>query len=277
MDRIRISDLIDEEHKENKSIPDQQALVPFRKRLRQSPLREMLQRAIAIIASVFLRFRKLDFVQTLPKLKNLNIYRKARERLTNFYLKRTVLHADVKKESLHIFWQPVLFILGKLTLVAAISFWVFGFYPVIGKWLKIGFDFFKLEEIYTFEFPKQPFYDSVAMYLILAVIVYYSVYFLYHQVAAFLSVLVINEAERKVYIVRNVFVRKSLYVFSIQDLALVVLSQSMIGRFFGLGTISLEKKSGELVEIKSVYGARRAVRLLSAKPKKHKETVYDRL
>ncbi|MBN2533522.1 MAG: PH domain-containing protein [Spirochaetales bacterium] len=188
----------------------------------------------------------------IPLLKKFNIYRKIRESLVAFYLSKTT---GAEKKNLTISWQPPLFIFFKIAVVAFISFKLYELHPVVGTWLKNGLDFFKLHEIYNFKFPSKSFFDTVASYLFLFVIGYHGIYFLYHQVLGLFSVLVINKTDEKVYYIRNFFIKKDLFIFSIPDIALVVLKQNVISRLFGLGTISFQKRSGEQVVIRTIQHA----------------------
>ncbi|MBN2444920.1 MAG: PH domain-containing protein [Spirochaetales bacterium] len=203
--------------------------------------------------SVARKIMNTAFIRTITSfLKKINIYRRIRESLVSFYLSKTVA---AQKKDLTIAWQPPLFIILKITVVAIISYKVYELHPIVGNWFKIGLDFFKLHEIYNFTFPPQSFFDSIASYLFLFIIAYHGIYFLYHQIQALFSVLVINDAEDKVYYIKNFFIKKDLFIFSIPDISLVVLKQNIISRLFGLGTISLQKRSGEQVVIRTVQRA----------------------
>jgi len=277
MDKIKITDLVDGAAKPKFAIPRDRSLVPWKKKKRESLFASMKKRFLQFVAPYFAKLRRLKPVRTMDALRNINMYRKLRERLVRFYIRRTIAPTSVRRAKLMVYWQPVPLIIAKVALAVVFSFWFYGLAPFVGKWLKIGFDFFKLQDIYKFEFPKQSFFDAIAGYAILFVIAYVGLWFLYHQLVAFLSVLVVNETENRVYVVRNVFVKKTLYAFSIADIALVVLRQNMFARLFGIGSISLEKKSGELVEIKSIAGARNAVRLISGTRGKAGESAYGKL
>jgi hypothetical protein len=263
MEKIQITDLIDDEHKQKHPRPEDKALVLWKKKKRASFFKNAAMSFFTFAGVLRKALNRVKPQPVISFIKNLNVYRKLRERLVRFYLKRTVATLPIDRVRLTIFWQPVPLILCKVAIVAAASYWLYTLFPILGKWLREGFDFFKLQDIYNFEFPKQTFFDSIALYLLLFIIAYHGLYFLYHELSAFLSVLVVNEAEAKVYLVRSVFVKKVLYVFAIPEIALVILRQNIVARIFGIGTISLEKKSGDLVEIRSIAGARKAVRLLS--------------
>lgn len=206
----------------------------------------------------------------MPLLKKLNIYREVRESLVAFYLSKTVA---VKKQDLTISWQPPFFIFLKIAVVAFISFKLYELHPVVGTWLKTGLDFFKLHEIYNFKFPAKSFFDTVAHYIFLFIIGYYGIYFLYHQILGLFSVLVINKVDEKVYYIKNFFVKKDLFIFSIPDIALVILKQNIISRLFGLGTISLQKRSGEQVVIRTVQRAHVLLKDLTKIKEHYKEYV----
>ena len=152
----------------------------------------------------------------------------------------------------------------RIAIVAIISYKIYELHPIVGTWFKAGLDFFKLHEIYNFKFPSKSFFDTIASYLFLFVIAYHGIYFLYHQVQAFFSVLVINKADEKVYYIKNFFIKKDLFIFSVPDIALVVLKQNIVSRLFGLGTISLQKRSGEQVVIRTVQRAHVLLKDLTA-------------
>jgi hypothetical protein len=209
------------------------------------------------------------FLHSLPVkevftfIKKLNIYRRVRESFIAFYLSKTLA---AEKKDLTIIWQPPLFVLLKIAVVAFISYKIYWLHPVVGSWLKTALDFFKLHEIYNFTFPSKSFFDTIASYLFLFIIGYHGIYFLSHQVKALFSSLVINKSEQKIYYIKNFFIKKDLFIFSIPDIALIVLKQNIISRLFGLGTISLQKRSGEQIEIRTVQGAHGFLKSITCQP-----------
>jgi hypothetical protein len=213
-------------------------------------------------------YRKSILKKAVQFIKKINIYRRMRESFVSFYLSKTV---DANKKDLTISWQPPLFILFKIAVVAFISYKLYQLHPVVGTWFKTGMDFFKLHEIYNFKFPAKSFFDTVASYLFLLIIGYHGIYFLYHQVLGLFSVLVVNRTDEKVYYIRNLFIKKDLFIFAIPDIALVVLKQNIISRLFGLGTISLQKRSGEQVVIRTVQRAHLLLKDLTGMKKKYEE------
>jgi hypothetical protein len=206
------------------------------------------------------KMKKITWEQILQCFKNINIYRKIRESLVGFYLSRT---ASVDKKNLIISWQPLFLIIVKIAVVAFLSYKIWELHPIVGNWFKIGLDFFKLHEIYNFRFPARSFFDTVAGYLFLIVLGYHGLYFLYHQLQDLFSVLALSKADEKIFYIRNLFLKKDLYIFSIPDIALVVLKQNILYRLLGLGTISLQKRSGEQIVIRSIRGATRMLKELT--------------
>lgn len=212
------------------------------------------------LSAVIEKMKEIDLKKVGDFFRRINVYRKTREALVGCYLSRT---ASVEKKNLIVFWQPLFLIIAKIAVVAFVSFKIWELYPIVGKWMKIGLDFFKLHEIYNFRFPGIGFFESVANYLFLFILGYHGLFFLYHQLLDLFSVIAISAADGKVFYVRNLFLKKELYVFSIPDIALIVLRQNILARLIGVGTISLQKRSGEQVAIRSVGNARTLLMLIS--------------
>jgi len=193
-------------------------------------------------------------------LSSLNFYRKIRESLVSFYLSKT---ANADKINLTISWQPLLLIAAKIAIVLFISYKIYELHPIVGSWMKIGLDFFKLHEIYTFKFPNRSFFNTVSSYVFLFILGYHGIFFLYHQLTAFFSVIVVSKSEEKLYYIKSYFIKKELFIFSIPDIALIILKQNFFYRFFDIGTISLQKKSGEQIIIKSIKEASKLLKELT--------------
>lgn len=257
MDKIKIEDLTNPPDK-NMELKDSGNPLIQENNKKKIPLIDKIKRMIS----------NSPVMKIVLFLKQLNIYRRIRESLVAFYLSKTVA---AEKKDLNISWQPPLLIFFKIAIVAFISFKLYELHPYVGAWFKAGLDFFKLHEIYNFKFPSESFFNTVASYLFLFVIGYHGIYFLYHQVLGFFSVLVINKTDEKVYYIRNFFIKKDLFIFSIPDIALVVLKQNIISRLFGLGTISLQKRSGEQIVIRTVQRAHLLLKDLTRMKKKYEE------
>jgi hypothetical protein len=216
------------------------------------PVKEIKKKKISFTDKIRTLYKNSPLEKAAKWLKKVNVYRRIRESFVAFYLSQTV---NAKKKDLTISWQPPLLIILKIAIVAFISYKFYGLHPVVGTWLKTGLDFFKLHEIYNFKFPAKSFFDTIASYLFLFLIGYHGIYFLYHQILGLFSVLVINKTDEKIYYIRNLFIKKDLFIFSIPEIALVVLKQNIISRLFGLGTITLQKRSGEEVMIRTIQHA----------------------
>ena len=152
-------------------------------------------------------------------------------------------------------WQPMLLILVKLLVVAYLSYRFHALYPFLSTWLKKGFEFFKLHEIYNFRFPKKRTFDTVAEVLCLVVIAYYGIPFFIRQVQAFFSSLVIDPSEKKVYYIKSFLLVKDIYIFMVPEIHHIVLKQNIISRLLNMGTVVLEKKAGEKVIVRSLFRA----------------------
>jgi hypothetical protein len=194
-------------------------------------------------------------------LRDLNIYRRAREFFICRYLSKTL---SIHKEHITITWQPVLFILCKIIIAGIVSFLAFGLYPYLSTWLKDGIIFFRLHEIYNFDFPTDAFLDTVAQIILGIILGYIGLFFITYQVQALFSSLVVSTFDKKVYYIKNILIWKALYIFSIPEIDHVVLKQNIIYRFLGIGTIMFQKKSGEKVMMCSLKNAPKVFRELSS-------------
>ena len=177
---------------------------------------------------------------------------KLRISLVNRYLEKTT---DRKTGNLSYHWQPLLLILAKLLVVAYLSYRFHALYPILGTWLKKGFEFFKLYEIYNFQFPKTRTFDTVAEVMFLLVIGYYGIPFLIRQVQALFSSLVVDPAEKKVYYIKSFLLIKDIYIFMAAEMHHFVLKQNIVSRFLRIGTVVLERKAGEKVVVRSLSRA----------------------
>ena len=64
-----------------------------------------------------------------------------------------------------------------------------------------------------------------------------------------------------------------MFIFNIPEMDFIVLKQNILSRLFGIGTISLQKKSGEQIVIKSLKKATKITRLITEiKNKKSQDT-----
>ena len=149
----------------------------------------------------------------------------------------------------------IFLILVKLLIVAYLSYRFHALYPFLGSWIKKGFEFFRLHEIYNFQFPRKRTFDTVAEVLFLLIIAYYGIPFLIRQIQAFFSSLVIDPSEKKVYYIKSFLLVKDIYIWMIPEIHHVVLKQNVVSRILNIGTVVLEKKAGEKVVIRSLFKA----------------------
>jgi hypothetical protein len=212
------------------------------------------------IAALIIALKKLLQKKIFTTLRNLNIYRRTREFFIYRYLSKTL---SIQKEHITITWQPFLFILLKIIIAATASFLAFNLYPYLSSWLKEGLIFFRLHEIYNFDFPTGAFLDTVAQIIIVIILGYIGLFFITYQTQALFSSLVVSTDDKKVYYIKNIIVWKALYIFSIPEIDHVVLKQNILYRLIGVGTIVFQKKSGEKVIINSIKNAPKVFRELS--------------
>ncbi|MBN2439953.1 MAG: hypothetical protein JXJ04_01350 [Spirochaetales bacterium] len=205
------------------------------------------------------RFRKLigDLFKNIKKrhkesrfhLRDFNLYRRIRESSVRFYLERTITFH--KKTSI-ITWQPLLFVLAKLGAGIVLSLSFFSLYPYLATYIKELILFFRLNEIYNFDFPTTTFIESIARAILLIILGYIGIFYVKYQFEALFSALVISTTDKKVYYIKNALIMKELFIFSMPEIDLVVLKQNILTRLLGIGTILLQKKSGEQVIIASI-------------------------
>lgn len=190
-------------------------------------------------------------IQVKSFLRN-NPFIRFRHHLTIRYLKKTAA-ADVNELSFH--WQPAIFVIVKVLVVAYLSYRFYLFYPYLGDLIRKGFEFFKLEEIYNFKFPSKSFFDRVAEIIFLFIIIYYGAFFLIRQIQALFSSFIVNRSERIAYYIKNLVVIKNIHVIQIAEIDHIILKQNILGRLIRIGTIVLEKKSGEKIIVRALNKA----------------------
>ncbi|MBN2535206.1 MAG: PH domain-containing protein [Spirochaetales bacterium] len=226
-------------------------------------IRDFLSNLFHALIHLVNRIKKgiLEFVRDRIQKKNgvsgfhfrdLNIYRRFKEYLVYMYLKRTI---TFQKRNCIITWQPFFFVLFKVTAAGIISFCFFSLYPYLSGYLKQGILFFRLHEIFNFDFPTTTFLDNLAKIILCIIIGYTGLFFVKYQVEALLSALIINTNDKKVYYIKNTFLLKELFIFSLPGIDHVVLKQNILSRLLGIGTILLQKKSGERIIIASIKNA----------------------
>jgi len=205
-----------------------------------------------ILPSFFKKVKQVDIKGIIIKIKKINIYQRVREYLIRLYLSNTI---SIDKKDLSITWQSFIYIFLKLAVATIISYRFFLLYPYVSAWLKEGIIFFRLHEIYNFDFPTVAFLDNLAKIILLIILGYAGIFFIIYQIQALFSAFIISPFDKKVYYVKNFLIFKELFIFSIPEIDHVVLNQNIIYRFFGIGTIRLKKKSGEQVVIANLKNA----------------------
>ena len=183
-----------------------------------------------------------------------------RNALTTRYLAKTV---SVSRDNLTYHFQPPLLVIIKMTIFAVLAVGFYLLFTVLGAWIQKGFEFFRLHEIYNFDFPKKSFFYSVAEIIMLLIIGYYGIFFLLRQVQALFSTLVLSRSENKIFYIKNTLIWKDFYLFQVAEIDHIVLKQNIIGRLFGIGTVVLAKKNGEGVRVASIRDAPGVVREFS--------------
>jgi hypothetical protein len=194
-------------------------------------------------------------------LRGHNYYRIAREKLVRGYLRRAIALNDPGSE---ISWQPLYYVVVKVVIVAILVWEVFRLHPILGGWLETGFRFFKFHEIYNFTFPARSFFDRIAAILAGIVLGYYGLYFLFYQLQALFSSIIVSRREKKIFYIKSLFVKKDLHMFSASELDFFVLKHNLLSRLFGIGTLVLSGKNGDLITVRGVGRAGRIMKEIAA-------------
>jgi hypothetical protein len=185
----------------------------------------------------------------LPSLRDLDIYGRIRVFFIKRYLSKTVRFED---PAALMSWQPLYIILLKTAAAVAGSVLVYSLHPVLGGWLEKGFAFFKFDEIYNFQLPGRSFFDRIAGLIFLVLICYYGLYFLRYFMQSVFSSLVVSPAEGKIYYIKGFLVKTALIVFPMPETDSVALKQNALTRLLGIGTIVVNQKNGDVVEVRSL-------------------------
>jgi hypothetical protein len=215
------------------------------------------------IFSSSMRFKRktgkpFDIRDTLARI---NYYRRIREWCVSHYLSKTVALGKKDKDIL-ITWQPLVYVCLKISLALFAGFALFGFYPEVGRVVEQLIHFFRLHEIYNFDMPGPVMFDAIGQVILAIVIVSAGFSFAVRQLTALFSSFVVNPLWKKAYYIKNILIRKELYVFSLPEIEHCILTQSIPARLFGIGTLELRKKSGYTVRIASVKNAPLVMRYL---------------
>lgn len=154
--------------------------------------------------------------------------------------------------------------LTKVLLFIVSAVFLFRLHVVVGKWLEQVFGFFKLNEIYNFEFPSPEFFTRISAILFLAVLGYFAFWFGYRQVKEYYSVLTLHPQAKKLIYIEDTLVSKNLHIISIPEIDIIVLRQNLFSSLFHIGTLELQKKSGERIMIASLKNASQALKGISS-------------
>jgi len=193
------------------------------------------------------------------RLRQLDFYGKAKEWSARSYLLRT---AGLREPSI-LAWQPLPLILLKLALFAEGALLLYSRHPLLADAMEQGVKFFRLHEIYRFSLPERPFFVRVAGLLFAAVIGYYGLAFLVHQVQALFSTLAVDRKAGRLYYIRGFLVKTDLLVFSIPQMEYVTLKHNLVSRLLDIGTLVVQEKSGERIVVRSVGQASAVLRALA--------------
>ncbi|MBN1523324.1 MAG: PH domain-containing protein [Spirochaetales bacterium] len=202
----------------------------------------------------------ISFKELKKRIQRANFYGFLRERFIRFYIQKTT---GINSKGMLIAWQPLHFVILKIALLTGVSYLLYTQYPVLSGWLDQGFSFFRLQDIYNFQYPQRSFFDLIAQGILVFIIGYYGVYFAYYQIQSLFSSAVLTLRHNTLFYIRNFLVKKELFIFKLTDIDYLVLKQNLLYRLFGVGTILIKNRAGEIVTIRSLKYASHLVRKLS--------------
>jgi hypothetical protein len=214
-----------------------------------------------VFGKFIFRFRHITGGGIRETLRRFNIYRRVREYLNLSYLEKTV---TIGKNDILITWQPVIYVLLKVGVAYSVAASAFAFYPGVAAWIKWLIGFFRLNEIYNFEMPGRDVLENIGRIVLVIPIGYAGIWFSWYQLTALFSSFAVNEKGKKAYYIKNVLIKKELFIFSIPEIEHFILKQNIVTRLFGIGTIVLKKKSGETVRIGSLKNVSSVIKKLSS-------------
>ncbi|OHD56201.1 MAG: hypothetical protein A2Y33_00070 [Spirochaetes bacterium GWF1_51_8] len=172
------------------------------------------------------------------------------------YLQKSVA---ANPESLTLYFQPRYVIIIKVIFFFAAAYFFYELHHPVGKILQDIIGFFKLDEIYKFTFPGEDFFQKVSSALFLLVLAYFGIWFLGRQIQGLLSGLAVDKSSKKLYYVKNILIATNLYVFNVPEIDVIVLKQNLLARLVRIGTLELQKKSGERIVVSMLQNAPQAV------------------
>jgi hypothetical protein len=205
-----------------------------------------VERFKAIIVRVKNFILKYHLHQPLKRLKEMIII--------NSFTKRF----KVNKEDLSYYCQSILMIIVKTAVFIILIVKIYPLYKIAGDYIKIGFNFFKIEEIYKFKMPDIKFFYLVSRILIIGLIAYHGFYFLKKQAEGIFSSIIIDNKNNKIYLIKSCLIKNDLYIFSKSDVSPVLIRQNIISKIFNIGTIILQKKDDEKISISSISDIKKA-------------------
>ncbi len=154
-----------------------------------------------------------------------------------------------------VYRQPIPLIFIKLTLFAGFVYLLMILAPAAAQFLEEGFRFFRLHEIYKFEFPHAGFFVRLTRLLLLIPLAHSGIFFLLDQIEATFSAAVIDKRGRCVYYVRDRLVTKELCQLRLVEIDMIRLKQNLLLRPFRVGTVELVRKNGQTITIRGLWHA----------------------
>lgn len=150
------------------------------------------------------------------------------------------------------FWQPQWWVALKGLALLIVLGMIYPLHYIVGGWFEEVMSFFRLQEIYSFEFPESSFFIGIAKGLFIALLGYFFLYGFYYLYQYFFSELVLIPEMNKIYYRHRKWFTSQLYVIETDDLKMVSIKQNWVQRLIMSGDIRLERVSGDTITVKGV-------------------------
>jgi hypothetical protein len=159
-------------------------------------------------------------------------------------------------------WQPLSWIVLKLSALTAASLLAMGLEAPIAALIARSIDFLKLAELFgtpgVADLPAR-----IARWGVLALVLAFALPpAIRLAAAAFTSVVACGE-KRVIYVFRNFILWRGVTEIRIDEIETASLEQNALFRIFGMGTIAARTRSGASLRLRALWGAAGILRVLS--------------
>lgn len=178
-----------------------------------------------------------------------------RKRRTENIMTRLRYDLDKNIRTGYCFWQARCLVVLKFIILIGILYLIYPLHVIVGGWFEEVVSFFKLNEIYSFEFPGSEFFIKIAKYLFITLLGYFGLYIIYYLYQYFFSELIFISDTQKIYYRHRKWFINQLYIIEPDDIRLISLQQNWFQRLVMSGDIILVRISGDTIHIKGISRA----------------------